>query len=169
MIDYNSKDGFMTTVWGPPMWFVLHTIAANYPPRPTAKQKRDYRAFVMSLQNVLPCGACRENLKRNLQDVPLTDCALKSRYTFSRWMYRLHDHVNKMLCKGPSPSFQDVRDGLENFRATCAAKEYKHGESGCTEPAYKLRKKPKCVLHILPFSEPTSGIHVDRACLRKRT
>ena len=32
----------------------------------TEEQKKEYRNYVLSLQNVLPCGACRKNLKTNL-------------------------------------------------------------------------------------------------------
>lgn len=29
--DYESGDGMITAVWGPPLWHVLHTISFNYP------------------------------------------------------------------------------------------------------------------------------------------
>jgi hypothetical protein len=29
----------MTSVWGSPMWHVLHTISFNYPIKPTKEQK----------------------------------------------------------------------------------------------------------------------------------
>ena len=56
--DYNSNDGMLTTVWGPGMWHFLHTTSFNYPVNPTEKQRKDYRNFVLSLRNVLPCGKC---------------------------------------------------------------------------------------------------------------
>ena len=28
--DYNSGDGMLTSVWGPPMWHTLYTISFNY-------------------------------------------------------------------------------------------------------------------------------------------
>ena len=37
--DYNSPDGMMTAVWGPPMWHTLHTLSFNYPIEPTKKHK----------------------------------------------------------------------------------------------------------------------------------
>ena len=33
--DYNSGDGMLTSVWGPGMWHVLHTMSFNYPVKPT--------------------------------------------------------------------------------------------------------------------------------------
>ena len=38
--DYTSNDGMLTTVWGPPMWHVLHTMSFNYPVQPTEKTKK---------------------------------------------------------------------------------------------------------------------------------
>ena len=38
--DYNSPDGMLTSVWGPPMWHSLHTISFNYPIKPTNEQKK---------------------------------------------------------------------------------------------------------------------------------
>ena len=62
--DYSSGDGMLTTVWGPPMWHYLHTMSFNYPIEPTVDDKNNYRNFILSLQNVLPCKYCRMNLKR---------------------------------------------------------------------------------------------------------
>ena len=35
---YNSGDGMLTYIWGPPMWHTLHTISFNYPVKPTKEQ-----------------------------------------------------------------------------------------------------------------------------------
>ena len=40
--DCNSGDGMMTSVWGPPMWHILHTISFNYPVEPTKEHKINY-------------------------------------------------------------------------------------------------------------------------------
>ena len=37
--DYNSPDGMLTTVWGPPLWHSLHTMSFNYPIKQTEAQK----------------------------------------------------------------------------------------------------------------------------------
>ena len=64
--DYNSGDGMMTSVWGPPMWHVLHTISFNYPIKPTNEQKKFYYNFYSNLKNILPCKYCRDNLTNNI-------------------------------------------------------------------------------------------------------
>ena len=63
--DYNSNDGMLTSVWGPGMWHYLHSMSFNYPINPTHDDKIHYRQFILSLRNVLPCGKCRKNLKKN--------------------------------------------------------------------------------------------------------
>ena len=52
--DYNSGDGMLTTVWGPPMWHFLHTMSFNYPVEPTLENKKHYKNFIYNLRHVLP-------------------------------------------------------------------------------------------------------------------
>ena len=97
--DYRSGDGMLTATWGPPMWHYLHTMSFNYPVEPTQEDKKHYMDFVLNLQNVLPCKYCRMNLKTNLKELPLTVKCMKNRDSFSRYIYELHELVNKMLKK----------------------------------------------------------------------
>ena len=118
--DYSSNDGMLTTVWGPGIWHYLHTMSFNYPVNPTAEDKRHYRNFVLELQYVLPCGKCRKNLVKNFKKHPLTVSHMKSRETFSRYIYELHETVNKMLDKKSGLTYDKVRERYEHFRARCA-------------------------------------------------
>ena len=97
--EYNSSDGMLTAVWGPSVWHFLHTMSFNYPIEPTTEQKQHYRDFVLNLRHVLPCKYCRINLVTNFKQLPLTMTQMKSRETFSRYIYDLHELVNKMLHK----------------------------------------------------------------------
>ena len=149
--DYASNDGMLTTVWGPPMWHVLHTMSFNYPVSPSEKQKQKYFSFLKSLLYVLPCGKCRDNLKINFKKLPLTMKHLKSRQTLSRYVYDLHELINTMLGKQSGLSYEQVKERYEHFRARCAnpvvnellpkmkhyslkKKSYGTEEKGCTEP-----------------------------------
>jgi len=38
-----------------------------------------------------PCGSCRKNFKKNLKKLPLKNKDLKNRYSFSLWVYYLHE------------------------------------------------------------------------------
>ena len=173
--DYYSGDGMLTTVWGPAMWHSLHTISFNYPVKPTQKEKKDYRRFILNLQNVLPCRYCRENLKRNFKAHPLKMCDMKDRDSFSRYIYKLHEVVNKMLGKKSGLSYCDVRERYEHFRARCTQdkpkmfnfrKTKKKKEKGCTEPLYG--KKAKCVMKIVPQDEKCKTLVIDEDTIKKR-
>ena len=123
--DYESGDGMLTTVWGPSLWHTLHTISFNYPIKPTKKQMKEYHMFFKSLSNVLPCKYCRINLKNNFKHMPLKSCHMKNRYTFSKYIYDLHEFINKMLKKKSNLSYCDVRERYEHFRAICKSKTKK--------------------------------------------
>ena len=157
----------LTTVWGPPLWHSLHTISFNYPVSPTEEEKREYMNFIKSLVYVLPCKYCRINLRKNFKVLPLTREKMASRETFSRYMYELHEVVNKMLGKKSNLSYEDVRERYEHFRARCLTKKksaQKH--TGCTEPLKGV--KAKCILHIVPHTKKGPSIHIHRATQKVR-
>jgi Erv1 / Alr family len=158
--DYDSNNGMMTSIWGPPTWHFLHCISFNYPVKPTLKQKQDYMSFIKSLRNVLPCGKCRENLATNLEKLPLTMAAMESRDTFSRYIYKLHKTVNTMLGKPTKITYEQARDRYEHFRARCAGDSRIRDEKGCVIPYYG--KKRKCVMQIVPTENRCQTLRVER-------
>ncbi len=177
--DFHSGDGMLTTVWGPSMWHFMHTMSFNYPVEPTEEQKKQYMDFILNLRNVLPCKYCRMNLTNNLATRPLKMCHMESRDTFSRFVYDLHETVNKLLGKKSGLSYCDVRERYEHFRSRCTQdapkvfnfKEFYRGkkgeqEKGCTEPLYG--KKAKCVISIVPQEVKVPTFSVDDQCIKKR-
>ena len=116
---YKSGDGMMTSIWGPGMWHYLHTVSFNYPVSPTDQQKKHYKNLIFNMQHTLPCKYCRKNLKKNLAQYPLLPCHQKNRTTFSKYIYKLHEIINKMLGKTSGLSYCDVRERYEHFRSRC--------------------------------------------------
>ena len=174
-IEYNSNDGMLTTVWGPAMWHYLHTMSFNYPVKPTNKDKTHYYDFIVKLQHVLPCGKCRQNLRQNFKKLPIKKCAMKSRYTFSKYIYDLHELINTMLGKRSGLSYEDVRERYEHFRSRCSkdSKTKKKRqtrkqrlEKGCTEPI--IGEKSKCVINIVPKTEKVNTFNMDKRCEKIR-
>ena len=173
---FYSGDGMLTAVWGPSMWHYLHTMSFNYPINPTKEEKRDYKNFVISLKNVLPCKYCRINLKNNFKIHPLKECHMKNRETFSKYIYKLHEIVNKMLNKKSGLTYCDVRERYEHFRARCTIQKPKlfkfkktrknKMEKGCTEPLYG--KKAKCIIKIVPQDEKCNTMQIDKKCLKTK-
>jgi hypothetical protein len=175
--DYNSGDGMLVSVWGPPMWHYLHTMSFNYPVNPTSEDKKYYRDFVINLQYVLPCKYCRINLTNNFKKKPLQMCNMENRDTFSRYIYELHEIVNKMLHKNSHLSYCDVRERYEHFRSRCTEEKPKvfnfkktstrrKREKGCTEPLYG--KKSKCVINIVPQEDKRVTLKIDKKCIKTR-
>ena len=171
--DYVSGDGMLTAVWGPSLWHSLHTISFNYPVEPTSKDKKNYRNFILNLENVLPCKYCRMNLKKNFKRLPLTPHHMKSRATFSRYIYDLHEEINTMLNKKSNLTYEDVRERYEHFRARCGKRQKvkviktrKKKHKGCTEPLYKI--KSKGIVQIVPQTEKCDSIVIDDKCVMKK-
>tara|TARA_B110000858_G_C17797183_1_gene473129 strand:+ start:2187 stop:2786 length:600 start_codon:yes stop_codon:yes gene_type:complete len=176
--DFVSGDGMLTSVWGPSLWHYLHTMSFNYPWNPTQEQKHYYKKQILLLKNTLPCKYCRTNLKNNFKHCPLRASDLKNRDTFSRYVYQLHETVNKMLGKKSGLTYCDVRERYEHFRARCLTSEKrkekiwkfpktrKKKESGCTEPLYG--KKSKCVLQIVPHDLKGETFKMHKDCEIKR-
>ena len=131
-----------------------------------------YRDFILNLQHVLPCKHCRTNLKNNFKTYPLKMCYMKNRDTFSKYIYKLHEIINKMLNKKSGLSYCDVRERYEHFRSRCTSEKkifkFKKTkkEKGCTEPLYG--KKSKCVIKIVPQETRCSTMQIDNKCLKKR-
>ena len=166
--DYNSDYGFSTFVWGPCMWYFLHTMSFNYPVNPTKEDKKHYMAFLKSLQYVLPCKSCRENYKLNItaKDTKLTMKVMKNRETLSIWMCKIHNTINNQLDKKKDIKYEDCRDFYEQFRARCGKpKGAKHG--GCFEP-FHSGIKSKTVLRIIPRDSKEPTLDVDEKCLSKK-
>ena len=176
--DYKSSDGMLTSVWGPSLWHYLHTMSFNYPVKPTNREKKQYKDFMLSLQHVLPCRYCRENLKNNFKTLPLTKTALKNRENFSKYVYTLHELINKMLGKKSNLTYEQVRERYEHFRSRCTIdikskkisnlikKTIKNKkEKGCVTPLYG--KKSKCVIKIVPHDRDVNTFQMDERCIKK--
>jgi hypothetical protein len=175
--DYNSGDGMLTTAWGPAIWHYLHVMSFNYPVHPTLEDKKHYRDFIINLQYVLPCKYCRMNLTNNFKKKPIQMCDMKNRDTFSRYIYELHETINKMLHKKSNLSYCDVRERYENFRSRCVDEKpkvftfkktlkKKPKEKGCTEPLYG--KKSKCIINIVPQENKSATFQMDKQCMKTR-
>jgi hypothetical protein len=188
--DFYSGDGMMTKIWGPLAWTFIHTISFNYPVNPTPEDKQHYKDFIYNLRYVLPCKYCRINLTNNLKKKPLMACHMKNRDTFSRYIYELHELVNKMLGKKSHLTYCDVRERYEHFRSRCTeekpkiftfnklvnktqntntntnSKTRKNKEKGCTEPLYG--KKSKCIINIVPQEDKSETFKMDKKCIKTR-
>jgi hypothetical protein len=125
-------------------------------------------------------------LKTNLKANPLKMSDMENRDSFSRFIYKLHETVNKLLGKKSGLTYCDIRERYEHFRSRCTQddkpkiltpqmlklnksktmKKGKSKEKGCTEPLYG--KKAKCVIKIVPQEEKCKTLQIDRKCIKTR-
>jgi protein disulfide-isomerase-like protein len=77
-------------------WYLIHSVAAKYPDKPTAEQQAAAIDFIKSLQVLYPCESCRLHLQEKMgTSLPL----VSSRKAFSSWACMLHNLVNEDLRK----------------------------------------------------------------------
>lgn len=156
--DYKSDSGMITAIWGPAQWHFLHAVSFNYPLKPTKEQKDHHANYIESIRHVLPCRYCRDNYAKNLKSAGWKRGVLKNRDTFSRFVYRLHNEVNKQLGKNCDLTYESVRDRYEGYRSRCMTiaeieqRKKKAKESGCVHPMYgesrraiiTIKRKSEC-------------------------
>ena len=148
-----DNEGFLTAAWGPPGWMFLHCIAQNYPWEPSKEQKRNYYNFFKTTGFVLPCRYCRESYQKFIEEpeTKLSMNTMKNRFTLAKWLYLVHNKVNKKLDVKEIPPFKEIWSRYESYRSKCTKTPEKVVKKGCTDPLKGYRKK--CVINIIPVDE----------------
>ncbi|CAO1428953.1 unnamed protein product [Diamesa serratosioi] len=81
---------------GKSTWGLLHTIAANYPEKPTPENQKDVSSFFSILSRLYPCEYCAKDLQVELVEIPPVT---KSQEALSQWLCKLHNRVNIKIGK----------------------------------------------------------------------
>jgi hypothetical protein len=92
-------------VWGPHYWFMLHTLALNYPNYPNAVTKKKYYDFISNMPLFIPVEEIATSFTRLLDEYPVTPY-LDSRESFVKWVHFIHNKINELLHK-PKISLHD--------------------------------------------------------------
>jgi len=117
-----------TRFWGPSGWRLLHCITFAYDPANTKTRSAIKMAFEM-LPFVLPCKFCRASLTEYMEIHPL-DPAMESKATLTKWLWTVHNEVNKKLRNqklhvAPDPPFEKVSEFYENLLSQgCSQTEF---------------------------------------------
>ena len=85
-------------IWGPKLWFIIHTIALNFSDNPTYNEIRNIELFFNSLKFNIPCEKCRIHYTERLDKNPIIN-HLKNSETLFKYTIDLHNEVNKSLGK----------------------------------------------------------------------
>jgi hypothetical protein len=83
-------------VWGGHAWVFLHSITYNYPDNPSVNDINNHYNFFKLLKDVLPCNTCRFHYEQNLEKFPLSSDILSSRQNLIKWLFKIHNSINKM-------------------------------------------------------------------------
>jgi len=92
-------------IWGPHYWFFLHTIAMSYPIHPNAVTKKKYYDFVQNIPLFIPVESMAGEFSKLLDQYPVQPY-LDNKESFIRWMWFIHNKINKKLEK-PQISLND--------------------------------------------------------------
>jgi len=92
-------------IWGPHYWFFLHTIAMSYPVHPNAVTKKKYYEFVQNIPLFIPVESMAGEFSKLLDKYPVQPY-LDNKESFIRWMWFIHNKINKKLEK-PQISLND--------------------------------------------------------------
>lgn len=126
IMNNKSNDGGLAPCsWGSAAWHFLHSISLAYPEKVgfTPKDqiiKNNYYQFFDLLGDVLPCEECKKHYRQNFNSNNLMN-SLSSRKDFAKWVYDLHNMVNKgtNVPQSEWPHFRDVYIKYDNLRASC--------------------------------------------------
>lgn len=117
----NSKNGFITSIWGKFAWNHISFVAFNYPIDPTSEDKLHYKAFIENFVYTLPCNLCKESCKNFVVTEPtiLNDDVFASRDNLVEYIYKLHNRVNEKLEVMYPITLDEFKEKYESFRVKC--------------------------------------------------
>jgi hypothetical protein len=114
-----------SSVWGPPFWFFIHTIAMNYPDRANDVTKRKYYEFIQNLPLFIPNVEMGNRFSRLLDKYPVTPY-LDKRESFIRWTVFIHNKINKIVGKAE----MELEDAIDKYKGAYVPEQLKlYGET----------------------------------------
>lgn len=103
-------------------WTLIHSVAANYPELPSARQRAEARALVGAMAALYPCATCRDHFARF---VALQPPDVSGRAAFLLWTCKAHNAVN-------------TRNGKRTFPCVLKELDKRWGDCGCQTPKLKV-------------------------------
>lgn len=104
-----------SSIWGPHMWFFLHTSALNYPIYPNEVTKKKYYDFFQNLHLFIPVESIGSYFSQLLDEYPISPY-LDNRESLTRWVWFIHNKINEKLEK-PTISLNDFYEKYyENYK-----------------------------------------------------
>jgi hypothetical protein len=101
--------------WGPHYWYVLHSIAYNYPTNPNAITKRKYYDFIQNIPLFLPDQEMGDKFSVMLDKYPVSPY-LGNKDSFIRWVHFVHNKINVTLGKKEISLYESLDDYHEKTK-----------------------------------------------------
>jgi len=101
-------------IWGKHYWFFLHTVAYKYPLSPNEVTKRKYYDLISNFPIFIPDEDISNHFARLLDKYPITPY-LVSRESFIRWVWFIHNKINRMLNKDEIDLYESIDKYMEQY------------------------------------------------------
>ena len=117
-------------IWGPHYWFVLQTIALNYPMSPNEVTKKKYYDLIQNIPLFIPHEQLSNKLLELLDKFPITPY-LDSKESFIKWVNFIHNKINVLFDK----PIIELQEGIQKYYDHYKPVELRNSET------IKMRKK----------------------------
>lgn len=95
-------------VFGPPLWFALHTTAAHYPENPSPAVQAKMKGLILGLPLMVPCAECFEHCTSYIEKAKdKLDEIVSNRQHLFKFFVDFHNAVNRRKHK-PEMSLEDA-------------------------------------------------------------
>lgn len=98
----NGRSYSEPSIFGPYLWFILHTTAASLPDKLTRRQQGSFVTFMHNFPILIPCQVCREHAYAYIcKTLPYTKTSTKSELFEYLWTF--HNFVNSRVANPRTP------------------------------------------------------------------
>jgi hypothetical protein len=148
----NQRINIDSNIWGPKAWFFIDLIILSYPDRPNYEEIKNYKEFILSLRNMLPCVKCRKHYSDFIDNNPIDETVLQSKPNLVKWMLKCHNNVRKMQNK-PKITLDDFYNYYINAAKLRINKETSEVQSDVVEnfyiPSYQSLVALICIFIVM--------------------
>lgn len=129
-------------IWGGDLWASMHRFSLAYPERPTKKDQVAAYDLYRSIGFLLPCLGCQKHYQEYFKATFNKRKTTANRITLARWVYDLHEAVNRRLGKPVGTvNFFDLPTIYGAFPMRFIDNQ---GETLLAEPRYTMWGEKKC-------------------------
>lgn len=123
--------GLNPKVWMPHFWFILYTIAVEYPTNPNDFTKKKYYSLIQNLPIYFPLNPIGSSFLKLLDQYPVTPY-LSSRLSFMKWVHYIENKIKIEMEEETFPFYES----LEKYYNFYKPKEFRNQQLIKTKKRY---------------------------------